>query len=355
MSKSLLSFFFILFFLFQENIFSQISPGDLTKAHAQFEGLSNCTKCHVLGEQIYNSKCLDCHTEINDLIQKGKGYHSSSEVSGKNCWSCHSEHNGRNFRIVNFNPDGFNHNKAGFELTGSHKKLECSSCHQTKFISDNEIKKRSDTYLGLEQTCNSCHKDFHQGTLGNNCSNCHNSEKFRPAAGFNHDKSAFKLTGSHKNVECIKCHPTEERKGEKFQKFKGIAFSSCSSCHKDVHQGKFGSDCQSCHSTNSFHQINQSAFDHSKTNFPLVGKHNSVKCSDCHKENLSSKPKHGKCIDCHKDFHKGEFTENGLIKDCKACHNEFGFLPSLYTVEKHNTTKFQLTGSHLAVPCRLSF
>jgi nitrate/TMAO reductase-like tetraheme cytochrome c subunit len=351
MSKNLFSFLFILFFLLQKNLFSQISPGDLTKAHAHLEGLSNCTKCHVLGEKTSNSKCLDCHSEINKLISTARGYHSGSEVKGKNCWSCHSEHNGRNFRIVNFNPDGFNHNKTGYELTGAHKKPECSSCHQNKFISNNEIKKRSGTYLGLEQNCNSCHKDFHQGTLGNNCSNCHNTEKFRPAAGFNHDKAAFKLTGSHKNVECIKCHPAEERKGEKFQKFKGVIFNNCSSCHKDVHLGKFGTDCQSCHSTNSFHQINQSAFDHNKTNFPLIGKHNSVKCNDCHKENLSSKPKHEKCTDCHSDYHKGEFVENGLIKDCSNCHNESGYSPSLYTVEKHNTTKFQLSGSHLAVPC----
>jgi nitrate/TMAO reductase-like tetraheme cytochrome c subunit len=350
MRKKLTSVLYI-FFCFQINLLAQISPGDLTKAHAHLEGLSNCTKCHVLGEQIYNAKCLDCHTEIKDLIQKGRGYHSGSEVSGKNCWSCHSEHHGRNFRIVNFNPDGFNHNKTGFELTGGHKKLECESCHQNKFIKNNELKKRPDTYLGLVQSCNSCHSDFHQGTLGENCSDCHNTEKFKPAAGFNHDKAAIKLTGVHKTVECIKCHPVEMRNGEKFQKFKGIAFSNCSSCHKDVHQGKFGQDCQSCHSANSFHQINQSAFNHSKTGFPLIGRHNTVKCNDCHKQNQTVQLIHEKCTDCHKDYHKGEFTENGLIRDCSGCHNEFGFTPTLYTIEKHNAAKFKLTGSHLAVPC----
>ncbi len=348
---SFLSFLFIFLFLIQRNISAQISPGDLTKAHANIEGLSNCTKCHVLGEQVYNSKCLECHSGINNLIKEGRGYHSSSEVKGKNCWSCHSEHHGRNFRIVNFNPDNFNHTKTGFELTGSHKKLECSSCHTSKFISSSELKKKSVTYLGLEKNCSSCHKYFHQGTLGNNCTDCHNTEKFRPASGFNHDKSEFKLTGSHKTVECLKCHPIEERKGEKFQKFKGISSGNCSSCHKDVHQGRFGLNCQNCHSTNSFHQINQSAFDHNKTNFPLIGKHSSVKCNDCHKTGFSSKPKYEKCIDCHSDFHKGQFLENGIVKDCSYCHNENGYTPSMFTIERHDSTKFQLTGSHLAVPC----
>ena len=346
--KTILIFFF---FVVQRNIFPQISPGDLTTAHADLEGLSNCTKCHVLGKQVYNSKCLDCHKEIVELINLGRGYHSSSEVKNKDCWSCHSEHHGRNFRIINFNPKGFDHNKTGFALTGSHLKLECSSCHTNKFITKDDFKKRPETYLGLEKNCVSCHKDFHQGTLGNNCSGCHNTEKFKPAAGFNHDKTDFKLIGSHKVVECVKCHPMEERNGEKFQEFKGVSFSSCTPCHKDVHQGKFGINCQSCHNENSFHQINKSSFDHSKTNFPLLGKHAFVKCDDCHKTSISTKLKYEKCYDCHADYHKGDFTENGVLKDCSSCHNENGFTPVHYSIEDHNKTEFKLTGSHLAVPC----
>ena len=343
--------FIIIFFFVQRNLFPQISPGDLTKAHADLEGLSNCTKCHVLGDQVHNSKCLDCHEEIVELINLRRGYHSSSGVKERNCWSCHSEHHGINFRIINFIPKEFNHNKTGFELSGSHSKPECSSCHTNKFIVNSHLKKRSGTYLGLDKNCVSCHKDFHQETLGNNCSGCHNAEKFKPATGFSHDKADFKLTGSHKVVECIKCHPVEERKGEKFQKFKGVLFSSCSSCHRDVHQGKFGTDCKNCHSENSFHQINQSAFDHNKTNFPLLGKHSSVKCNDCHKTGISNKLKYEKCFYCHSDYHKGEFTGNGIQRDCSVCHNENGYTPSIYTIEKHNQIEFQLTGSHLAVPC----
>lgn len=65
-------------------VFAQLSPGELSKAHAHLEGLSNCTKCHVLGEKETTSKCLECHKEIKNLINQKKGYHSSSEVSGKN-------------------------------------------------------------------------------------------------------------------------------------------------------------------------------------------------------------------------------------------------------------------------------
>jgi nitrate/TMAO reductase-like tetraheme cytochrome c subunit len=346
MNKNLLSVIFILLILFYKNLFPQISPGDLTKAHANLEGLGNCTKCHVLGQQVYNSKCLDCHKEIDKLIKQNTGYHASSEVKGKDCWSCHSEHHGRNFRIINFSKDNFNHNKTGFELTGSHRKLDCNDCHSNKSIKDVEIRKRVNTYLGLEKNCSSCHKDFHQGTLSSNCSDCHNTEKFKPAVSFDHDKAAFKLAGSHRTVNCIKCHPVEERKGEKFQKFKGIAFANCSSCHIDAHQGKFGVNCTGCHNTNSFKQINQSAFDHDKTNFPLIGKHNFVSCNDCHKGKITDKIMHERCNNCHADYHKGQF-----ISDCSVCHNETGFLPSTYTIDRHNQSQFKLTGGHLAAPC----
>lgn len=333
-------------------IYSQISPGELTNAHSNLEGLSNCTKCHEIGQKVLNSKCLSCHSEIQHLINNGKGYHSSSEVKNKNCWACHSEHHGRNFRIINFNPDNFNHSKSGFDLTGSHSKLKCNECHQSKFISDSKIKKRNKTYLGLSTNCNSCHQDHHNGSLGNNCETCHSTEKFSIVESFDHNKTAFKLVGAHEKVECGKCHPKETKDGQTTTKFKGLSFSNCAPCHSDPHKGAFGSDCKSCHSVKSFHLINESAFDHSKTNFPLIGEHKKVKCNDCHKGGDAIKPKFSKCIDCHQDYHKGQFIANNQQKDCSECHDVYGFSPSKFRIEDHKKLSFPLTGSHLAVPCQ---
>ncbi len=353
MFKFSTNFFFIVFVLrvFSGLGYAQISPGDLTKAHADLEGISNCTKCHVLGEQVYNSKCLDCHKEISQMINSGSGYHSKSDVKGKNCWSCHSEHHGRNFRIINFNPDKFDHSKTTFILTGKHEKTKCRDCHQSKFIKDEKFKKRPNTFVGLSNKCASCHEDNHRGTLGNDCNSCHNTEAFNPAKKFNHSQSAFKLTGAHVKVECNGCHKVEKRAGKDFQVFKPLEFASCVSCHKDAHQGKFGKNCETCHSISSFKNINRQSFDHSKTNFSLIGKHQIVQCDQCHKESITAKIKHELCVDCHSDFHNGQFIHEEKIEDCLSCHNESGFKPSLYTIEKHNN-KFQLTGSHLAVPCQ---
>ena len=340
------------FFIIAASVYAQISPGDLTKFHADLEGLSNCTKCHNLGEQLTNTNCLNCHKEIKERIDQNSGYHSSGDVKGKNCWSCHSEHNGRNFEIIHFDKSQFDHSKTKFDLTGSHTKLECNKCHKSDLIKDAELKKRENTYLGLGNSCADCHEDIHQSTLGKNCNTCHNTDKFKPASGFNHNKASYKLTGAHQQVLCEKCHLNETRNGKQFTKFKGLAFQQCSDCHKDVHNGKFGNTCTKCHNTSSFRSIDRSSFDHDKTNFPLIGLHVNVNCAKCHGNNLTSKPKHQKCIDCHEDFHKGEFVVNNVPRDCKECHTEKGFTPSLFTVDRHNKTIFALTGGHLAIACK---
>ncbi len=101
-----------------------------------------------------------------------------------------------------------------------------------------------------------------------NCNSCHNTDGFKPATKFDHSTTAFKLTGAHQQVQCIGCHKIETKNRKQFQAFKKIPFQNCNSCHKDVHQGSFGTNCSSCHETSSFKQINKSAFDHSKTKFP---------------------------------------------------------------------------------------
>ncbi len=343
--------FFFSFIFFNSLLLAQISPGELTEAHSNLEGMSNCTKCHELGDKVTNSKCLECHTEIQTLRKLNSGYHSSDEVKGKECSNCHPEHFGRKFRIVNFDAKSFLHDKTSFKLTGSHIRLECDKCHQAKYIFDPELQKREGTYLGLNTYCFSCHSDYHQNTLGDNCASCHGTNKFRPAEKFDHSKAKFKLTGKHLKTTCLKCHPVIKKDGRDFQKFTGLYFSICSSCHKDVHKGKFGKYCNNCHVTTGFSVINKKGFDHSKTNYPLLGKHIFVNCNKCHKASLKDKPGYKNCIDCHSDYHNGQFVTNNALRDCKECHSVNGFKPANFSFERHNQTKFQLTGAHLAIPC----
>ena len=341
----------ILVLLNTVNSYAQISPGDLTKFHANLEGLKNCTVCHVLGDKVTNGKCMDCHKEIKSLIVSNTGYHASADVRNKECRKCHSEHNGRDFQIVRFDEKRFDHSTTGFTLSGKHSQIKCKECHQTNFIKNSDLKKRGNTFLGLSANCTNCHEDVHQKTLGNNCSNCHTFNSFKPATKFDHITTRFKLTGLHQTTDCVKCHKVGTRNGKSFQNFIGLSYNSCTSCHADIHKGKFGKNCESCHNTSGFKNIKASSFNHDKTLFPLVGKHQYVKCADCHGVNLASKPKYALCTDCHKDYHKGQFTKNNIVSDCSKCHNVYSFSPSTFTIEKHNKTRFLLAGSHLAVSC----
>jgi len=346
-----ISILVVAFFL-SVNLKAQISPGALSRAHSKLEGLSNCTKCHVLGDKVENFKCLNCHKEIKKTINEKRGYHSITEVKGKNCFSCHGEHFGRNFDLIHFNKEKFKHAKVGFNLDGKHSHIKCYDCHKKDFIRNSELKSREKTFLGLSKDCSSCHKDYHQGSLGNDCASCHNTTAFRPAPKFEHKNSKFKLTGAHKKVKCQACHKKNIRNGVEFQQFKGIDFKGCFSCHKDLHNGKFGKNCTRCHSTASFKLIGKiKGFNHELTNFPLAGKHRKVACAKCHGNNLASKPAHKFCNNCHKDFHKGAFVKNGRNPDCNKCHDVYGFNQFRFGIEEHNRTKFPLSGSHLAVPC----
>lgn len=331
----------------------QISPGELATVHAHLEGIENCTQCHTLGAKVSNEKCLDCHKEIKAKLDVSKGFHASSKVKGKTCIICHSDHYGRNYDIVHLQKDKFDHNDTGYKLEGKHAKKQCADCHKPENIKDAFIKKKHETYLGLNDECLTCHEDFHQKSLAINCLNCHNYDTFKQASKFEHTKAKFQLRGKHSEVACEKCHSKSVRNGKNFQQFTGLQFQSCVNCHKDPHENKFGQNCKDCHSEDSFKSIRSLGghFDHSKTGFPLQGRHVQLACKLCHKASITAAVKHERCMDCHKDYHKGQFNRPDKSPDCSECHDVKGFTQFSFSVEKHNQLKFKLEGAHLATPC----
>ncbi len=334
------------------NLSAQISPGDLSIKHQQLEGISNCTQCHVLGNKVSNEKCLVCHTEIQTRINLEKGYHASADIKGKQCFSCHSEHNGKNFQLIRMDNLSFNHNLTGYPLSVPHAKKECKDCHNTKFITDQKLKAKNSTYLGLSTECLTCHEDYHRSTISTICLNCHNPDSFKPATKFDHTIARFKLAGKHKNVDCLKCHKVEIINGNKFQEFRGIQFSNCTNCHKDPHQNQFGQNCRQCHNEESFQVVKGiKNFDHNKTNFKLEDKHLNVNCKSCHKTKFTDPLKHDKCMDCHTDYHNKQFEKNGKSPDCSQCHSVTGFSLFSYNIERHNQGPFPLSGAHVAISC----
>ena len=86
-----------------------VSPGALSSAHAKFE--TNCKSCHqAFDKTSQNRMCNDCHKPVAADVAQHKGFHGRNpKVAGVECRTCHTEHKGRNARIVVFDPKSFNH------------------------------------------------------------------------------------------------------------------------------------------------------------------------------------------------------------------------------------------------------
>lgn len=360
----------LLFLLAAFPLSAQLSPGELSQAHAFLEGSANCLKCHQTGKGVAAPRCLDCHTALKSRIAAGQGLHA--RPGHQKCETCHNEHHGREFQLIYWGkagPSAFDHRQTGFPLEGAHAAQGCRECHRPAFQRNQPANRQSlqsgranpsRTFLGLSRACLSCHRDEHRGQLvGQGCLSCHTMNGWRPPAKFDHGKTSFPLTGRHASVACASCHPARSDAlaadpDRKFTVLKGLAHQRCSDCHKDPHQGRFGATCQSCHSTAGWKEGARARFDHGKTGFPLTGRHSNVACASCHRTRGSSgevvfaRMAHGKCTDCHKDPHGGR---RGTT--CQSCHSTSGWkvtgIPANFD---HSRTGFPLRGRHRQIACQ---
>lgn len=352
-----------LFFVLSGFVSAQISPGELSNAHKDLEGMDHCTQCHTIGKSLSNENCLQCHGEIRSRIQTKKGYHAT--VASKQCVECHKEHHGRNFSIIRFDRSAFDHTPVGFTLDNKHASLKCEECHTSERIAAKDIRalsaeRISRTMLGLSKECRSCHTDEHKGQFTASCDQCHDTKEWKRAAKFSHDKARFHLTGAHTAVQCVRCHKKTWAEGTTAQ-FIQLEFGSCASCHADPHNGKFKQACDQCHTPTTWQQIKGKAFDHALTRFPLKGKHALLTCEQCHPKNKHEKNVTGEigfrisrfkeCRNCHADAHAQQFDHRADKGRCESCHTENGFAPATYSIADHQRSRFALSGAHAAVPC----
>ncbi len=344
---------------------AQLSPGPLSEAHHALEGVTQCLQCHERGAGVADAKCLACHTEIGWMLGRDRGLHP--RVRSTPCAKCHPDHAGRDFRLVRWDegaPGRFDHRRAGFALEGRHGSLQCAECHQPRFQGSGAaalIRKRdrAGSWLGLDRACASCHHDPHRGQLGATCTACHGQVAWKPAAGFDHAKSAYPLTDRHARVECAKCHLsprlplTADAQGKPVPLWKPLPHADCASCHRDPHSGRFPGACAKCHTTRGFQVFDASVFDHDRTRYPLRGRHASVACAKCHDPKKPGvwKPPYDRCDRCHRDAHAGQATLAGRPADCAACHAVQGWKPSTYTVAAHQASTYPLEGRHAATDC----
>jgi hypothetical protein len=345
---------------------AQISPGPLSRAHADLEGVTNCLKCHGIGQRTVDTKCLDCHREIGALRDQKRGLHGLA--AGKGCNDCHREHGGLDLEMIHWDegsPEKFDHRRAGWPLDGKHAQTECRKCHTPKlhavtFPAGAVWNGAAESWLGLDTQCRACHQDPHQGRLGNACASCHDESDWHDITEqrFDHETTRYPLRGAHVDVKCEKCHP---RVDGKMQMPK---FARCDDCHEDPHAGQIvvagvARDCADCHSIRFFKPSTLGLAYHATTKYPLDGKHAKVDCAKCHrnedkrfgKSAFEFRPASAHCTDCHEDAHAGQLAKRADGGACESCHTVAHFAPSTFAAADHARTKFPLEARHAEVKC----
>jgi hypothetical protein len=154
---------------------------------------------------------------------------------------------------------------------------------------------------------------------------------------FDHkDDTKWPLVGKHAAIKtCESCHP-----GRRYHDTP----KSCGSvgCHKndDVHQGKLGNKCETCHGEDG-----SSKFRHNRdAKFKIDGAHEPVACAKCHKS-IEFVPVRNDCFGCHAEpaIHKGRYGTS-----CERCHSTKTFKD---TRAQHDVGDFSLTGAHDQLEC----
>lgn len=334
--------------------FAKVSNGnDCAVCHAAFNWATDLRFDHTQRTRFpltgahANADCRACHRgkgpadweNVSALVkQKGR------EVKVA-CMSCHQHRNVHDRKYpddrclechklaghVETKPRAiaeFHGPRSRFPLTEGHKGVACLKCHPGNVFT------RAPLQCGP-----ACHPDeLHKGTLGPDCTQCHRGGSFE-ARLFDHDtKTAWPLVGHHKEVACEDCHPRRD-----FANNQGKG-TSCYNCHAkdDAHAGMLGHRCERCHSPKG-----EVSFDHNdpkKSSWPLVGKHQGVRCAECH-ASVRFKPTPRECGGCHGEpaVHRGQL---GTL--CASCHVATDW-KVIHTGHDVPTPRFG--GAHDRVPC----
>ena len=110
--------------------------------------------------------------------------------------------------------------------------------------------------------------------------------------------------------------------------------------------GSLALACSDCHTTEGWRPIKAApAFSHQTTRFPLVGRHAQVQCTSCH-TNLDFSKASSDCKGCHLDVHRGQFAYA-----CSECHTPKQWSNQREMAQRHQQTRFPLTGLHATVDC----
>ncbi len=249
------------------------------------------------------------------------------------CAGCHNE-DSWSISMDTFN---YNHDRHAFVLEGRHLEIDCKDCHTDLH------------FRGTRDRCMDCHTDMHRQSVGSDCGRCHSAASWLvddiPQL---HEQEGFPLEGSHFNIDCIACHPSDN------ELVFNLVGNRCVNCHLQLYEATtnpphsaqgFPTDCKQCHDpmgAGGWKGV-------SHYFFPLTKGHAIEDCAACHQGKIYTGLS-AECIACHqKDFDNSSFPSHprsNFSTDCTECHTEDpGWQPVTY--KAHDDLYFPIySGKH---------
>lgn len=312
-----------------------VSPNHLISGYSK-----DCTVCHDMSSSGWKGSGV-----IHDFFPLIGGHalsdcyscHSTSTFSGlnPNCYACHSNNYNNTVNpnhiqlgfptdckqchsIMGWKPAAFEHDNLFFPIySGKHKNKwnNCSDCHTN-----------SGNYSVF--SCINCHEhnrtrmdQEHQNVNGyvyqsDACLDCHpNGNK---DGAFNHITTLFPLTGMHLNLNCNQCHQTSTPVSIECRTCHLTNYNNASNPNHVIMQ--LTTNCEECHTSNGWQP---STFDHSNTDFPLIGAHTTQSCNSCHQTAVTNAS--SECYSCHQQDYQNTTNPSHIQLhfpfECQVCHN----------------------------------
>jgi len=300
---------------------------------------TSCAGCHLGlrfdGPDIAMEDCAGCHADVHE---------------GKMVRDCSDCHTTASFHAV----DGEEvHARTSFPLTGAHRQISCESCHTDEV---------GGAYTSLETECTACHADDYSGArtvdhvangYPTDCTECHSTLGWSDSPAFDHGavSGGFELLGAHNGLRCASCHIMPDLDPI----FQPAGQDDCVACHAPDYERQHGGSgfpttCLTCHGVDNWDVEN---FDHAFTGFPLVERHASLSCGDCHTGDGSglifpTPTDQTDCVACHRDDYDRKHRGSGFPTTCLSCHTQRNWDAEGFN---HALTAFPLVGAHVGPVC----
>ena len=279
---------------------------------------NDCATCHNGDYNNTPNTCFGCHS--SDYNNTTSPDHSALMFS-TDCQDCHSE--------TAWEPATFDHDGQYFPIySGAHNGEwdVCLDCHTNP--QDYSVFSCTGCHTNPETT------DQHNGINGftynsTACLACHPTGDAQN--GFDHNLTAFPLTGAHLMAECLDCHSGG---------YSGTP-TDCAACHTDQFNQTtnpdhnslgLSMDCAACHTTEP--NWMPATFDVHNDYYALNGAHALIAndCAACHNGDYNNTP--NTCFGCHStDYNQTTNPDHQASQfptDCELCHSETAWVPSTF-------------------------